>query len=136
MRVSDYNIESLKENEVFVFGSNTSGRHGKGAAKTAMRFGAIYGKGNGIQGKSYGIPTVNANITNKLPLSKIQKFVDEFIEYAKSHKELVFLVTRVGTGLAGWSDKDIAPLFKNSTELENVYLPKEFWRIIKKGKDE
>lgn len=136
MRVSDYNIKSLKENEVFVFGSNTSGRHGKGAAKTAMRFGAIYGKGNGIQGKSYGIPTVNANITNKLPLSKIQKLVDEFIEYAKSHKELVFLVTRVGTGLAGWSDKDIAPLFKNSTELENVYLPKEFWRILNRGKNE
>lgn len=129
-RTTDYNITTLKAYEVFVFGSNTSGRHGKGAAKTAMRFGAKYGQGNGIQGKAYGIPTVNARITNKLSLNKIQKYVDEFIAYAKAHPELTFLVTRIGTGLAGWSDFTIAPLFTTAVKVTNIHLPQQFWDVL------
>lgn len=130
-RITPPNITALKPGEVFVFGSNTSGRHGKGAAKTAMKWGAIYGKGNGIQGKTYGIPTVNASITNSLTIPKIAGYVDEFIEYAGAHPELTFYVTLIGCGLAGLSYKDVGPLFSKASDLENVYLPKEFWRTIK-----
>lgn len=123
-------IEKLETNEIFVFGSNTSGRHGKGAAKTAMKWGAVYGKGNGIQGRIYGIPTVNASITNALPLPKIEYYVNKFIEYARKFDGLKFLVTPIGTGLAGHSYKDIAPLFRESVSISNIYLPKQFWRVL------
>ena len=126
-------ITELKENEIFVFGSNESGRHGKGAAKTAMKWGAKYGKAKGIQGNTYGIPTVNASITNKLSLNKIQKYIWEFIGYTIVHPENIFFVTEIGCGLAGWSYKDIAPLFKNAINIENIYLPKMFWNILLKG---
>jgi hypothetical protein len=130
MRITNDNITSLKDNEVFVFGSNVAGRHGAGAAKTAMKFGAKYGQGFGLQGKTFAIPTVNASISNKLSLDKIQRYVDDFVIFAKWNTDLIFLVTEIGCGLAGWTIKDIAPLFKNSIELENVYLPKKFWRIL------
>jgi hypothetical protein len=124
-------ITDLKNNEVFVFGSNESGRHGKGAAKTAMRWGAKYGQAEGLQGKTYGIPTVNASISNKLSLSKIKKYVDNFIEFAKQTPDKVYLVTEIGCGLAGWTIKDIAPLFKEAVPLQNVYLPKKFLTYLK-----
>jgi hypothetical protein len=130
LRVTPNNIKSLEENEVFVFGSNTSGRHGKGAAKQAMRFGAKYGQGAGMQGHSYGIPTVNARITEKLTLNRIGKYVDGFISCATSHNNLRFLVTRIGTGLAGWTDEDIAPLFERAAYFNNIYLPQQFWNIL------
>jgi hypothetical protein len=124
-------VSSLKSNEIFVFGSNLSGRHGKGAARQAMKWGAKYGKGNGIQGNTYGIPTVNARISNKLSLKAISSYVDEFIQFAKSHPEYHFLVSEIGCGLAGWTVKDIAPLFREAVELENISLPKSFWKILK-----
>ena len=123
-------VRELKENEIFVFGSNLSGRHGKGAAKQAIKWGAKYGVGNGIQGRTYGIPTVNATITGKLSLKAIASYVSEFIDYAKAHPELHFLVTAVGCGLAGWEPEDIAPLFIEATFLDNVSLPKEFWKEL------
>lgn len=124
-RITPDNITELKENEVFVFGDNQSHIHGAGAAKTAMKWGAKYGKG-GLQGQTYGIPTKNHSISKTLSLPKIQKYVDEFIEFAKTRPDLVFLVTEIGCGLAGLTPKQVGPLFKNAIEIENIYLPKRF----------
>jgi hypothetical protein len=131
MKVTPELITELKENEIFVFGSNESGRHGKGAAKTAMKWGAIYGQANGLQGKTYGIPTVNSSISNKLRIERVKYYVDQFYYFAKENKQLTFLVTEIGCGLAGFTYKEIAPLFIDCLELDNVYLPKRFIQIIK-----
>ena len=126
-RISSRNITLLKANEIFVFGSNTMGRHGKGAAKQAyIEFGALYFQAEGLQGKSYGIPTCK-ELFKPLELDKIAKYVDNFIEFAKSRQHLVFLVTEIGCGLAYYKPKDIAPLFKNAKKVENIYLPESFW---------
>lgn len=126
-RTSPVLIQSLRDTEVFVFGSNESGRHGKGAAKTAMRFGAKMGVGNGISGNSYAIPTKNANIKT-LGQAKIQKYVKEFIEYAKANNDKIFLVTEIGCGLAGYSPEVIAPMFEDAIDIENIHLPARFWK--------
>jgi hypothetical protein len=104
-------ITVLKPNEVFVFGSNLSGIHGLGAAKTALKWGAKYGQGVGLQGQTYAIPTKDEHIKT-LPLIAIQMYVDQFKVFAKEHPELTFLVTKIGCGLAGYSEKDIAPMFQ------------------------
>ena len=115
-------IRDLKPNEVFVFGSNLSGSHGGGAALVALRkFGAVWGQGVGLQGQSYGIPTMQGGVETIAP------YVDEFIEFAKEHQELTFYVTRIGCGIAGFRDSEIAPLFSKARQLENVILPKTFW---------
>jgi hypothetical protein len=129
-RITSNNITELKSNEIFVFGSNQSGKHGKGAAKTALKWGAKYGQAEGLQGQTYGIPTVNPWITNKLPLSIIEKYVNKFLDFAKRHPELNFLVTEIGCGLAGWTVEDIAPLFIDAVALVNIFLPQRFWRVI------
>ena len=114
-------ITELKENEIFVFGSNLQGMHGGGAALIAYKkFGAIWGQGVGLQGQSYGIPTMHGGV------DAIKPYVDEFIEFAKSHPELTFLVTRIGCGIAGFRDEEIAPLFKECIEIDNVILPRSF----------
>lgn len=124
-RTSPDIINDLNENEIFVFGSNLEGSHGGGAAAIAARkFGAIWGQGVGLQGQSYGIPTMHGGI------SAIKPYVNEFIEFAKNNAQLDFLVTRIGCGIAGFREEEIAPLFKNATSLENVYLPDTFWDII------
>jgi hypothetical protein len=111
--------------EVFVFGSNLAGRHGKGAARDAfLRHGAIYGKGEGLAGLSYAIPTKDAKIKT-LPLAAIAAHVIAFLDFAHAHPELTFNVTRIGCGLAGYRDADIAPLFKGAPA--NCNLP-EGWR--------
>jgi len=130
-RITPDNITHLEDNDVFVFGSNEGGRHGKGAAKTAMKWGAKYGQAAGMQGKTYGIPTVNASISNKLAISKIEKYVLEFIEDAKTMKDKRFFVTEIGCGLAGYTYKDIAPLFEGAVDVENIFLPSKFWRVLK-----
>jgi hypothetical protein len=107
--------------QIFVFGSNLAGRHGKGAALTAYKsHGAIYGVGIGIQGNSYAIPTKDENIKT-LPLSKIEKYVKGFIKFAELNPDLSFQVTRIGCGLAGYEDSDIAPMFKDAPQ--NCMLP-------------
>lgn len=112
---------------IFVFGSNLAGIHGAGAAAYAMRYyNAVYGCGEGIQGNSYGIPTKDRRIQT-LPLDKIQQHVTTFIEYAQANPDKEFNVTRIGCGLAGYTDTDIAPLFKGAPE--NCYLP-EGWRAL------
>ena len=114
-------IADLKPNDIFVFGSNLAGAHGGGAARLAYnRFGAVWGQGVGLQGQSYAIPTMQGGVET------IKPYVDELIEFTKQHPEYKFLVTRIGCGIAGFTDAEIAPLFKDAIGLENVILPKEF----------
>lgn len=118
-------IDSLEPNEVFVFGSNLEGIHGGGAALTAwLKFGAIWGQGVGLQGQSYGIPTMHGGV------DAIKPYVDEFVDFAKAHPELTFLVTKIGCGIAGFSFEEMAPLFAAVVDQPNVVLPKEFFDII------
>lgn len=120
-RFTPANIKSLNEGEIFVFGSNLQGYHGGGAARVAMnRFGAKFGVGVGLQGQSYAIPTMQGGVDT------IKPYVDEFIEFARQHPELTFYVTRIGCGIAGFSDKQIAPLFRDALETDNIILPREF----------
>ena len=129
-RITPNKITQLKDNEIFVFGSNLSGIHGAGAAKTAMMWGAKLGMSIGLQGKTYAIPTKDASIRHTLPLSEIKMYVNYFIEFAKNNKNLVFLVTEIGCGLAGLKPKDVAPLFQDCKNIENIYLPENFWKYI------
>ena len=131
MRVTPESISKLEPGYIFVFGSNLSGRHGKGAAKTALGWGAKWGQADGLQGRTYGIPTKDASIRRTLTIEEIKTFVDDFIEFAKSRQDLIFLVTEVGCGLAGYKPKDIAPLFENAINVKNVYLPEKFWHKLK-----
>ena len=111
-------ITELQPNEIFVFGSNLKGMHGGGAAYIAYRkFGAIMGQGVGLQGQSYGIPTMQGGVDT------IKPYVDEFIEFAKENKNLTFLVTRIGCGIAGFTDDEISPLFEKAHDVENIVLP-------------
>ncbi|WP_294071609.1 A1S_2505 family phage non-structural protein [Proteiniphilum sp. UBA1028] len=119
------NITVLSAGEIFVFGSNLGGNHDGGAARIALnKFGAIYGQGVGLQGQSYGIPTMQGGIETIAP------YVDQFIDFAAAHSEYFFYVTRVGCGIAGFTDKQIAPLFKEALSLKNVCLPESFVRVL------
>lgn len=131
-RATPGNITSLNPNEIFVFGSNESGRHGKGAAKTALKWGAKWGTPEGFSGKTYAIPTKDSSIRNTLSIKRIGKYVDNFIAYAKATPSLIFLVTEIGCGLAGYEPKDIAPLFKDSIDVDNIFLPDRFWKELLK----
>lgn len=114
-------ITDLKADEIFVFGSNLAGMHGAGAAYVAFqKFGAVMGCGVGLRGQSYAIPTMQGGVET------IKPYVDEFITFAKSRPDLFFYVTRIGCGIAGFRDKDIAPLFKEAAGVENICLPKSF----------
>ncbi len=122
-RISPSRIVSLEANEIFVFGSNLAGMHGGGAARVAADlFGAVWGQGVGLQGQSYAIPTMQGGVET------IKPYVDEFIAFARDHQELKFLVTRIGCGIAGFKDEEIAPLFEDAKSLLNVWLPKSFWK--------
>lgn len=129
-RITPDYIKSLALKEIFVFGSNQSGRHGKGAAKTALGWGAIWGQAEGLQGRTYGIPTKNSSITETLDLDEIKPYVDCFIKFAKENPKLIFLVTEVGCGLAGLSPKEVAPLFKDAVNVENIHMPSKFWQKL------
>lgn len=118
-------IDVLEKNEIFVFGSNLAGQHKGGAAKAAhLKFGAEWGVGVGLTGQAYAIPTMQGGVET------IKPYVDEFIEFAKVHTELKFLVTRIGCGIAGFKDEEIAPLFKKAISVCNIFLPKEFYDIL------
>ena len=131
-RTTPDNITELKDNEVFVFGSNLSGRHGRGAARTALKWGAKPGQARGLQGRTYGIPTKDKFIRRTLTIEEIEPFVIEFIEFAKQHQELTFLTTEIGCGLAGYKPKDIAYLFEEAVNVPNIFLPLKFWKKIKR----
>jgi hypothetical protein len=111
-------ITSLADNEVFVFGSNSSGQHGGGAARTAWKkFGAVWGQGHGLHGQSYAIDTMSG-------LGVIEAEVGQFLRFARAHPELRFLVTEIGCGIAGYRPEQIAPFFRGAGE--NVVLPDAF----------
>lgn len=126
-RVSPQWITTLADDEIFVFGSNLEGLHGGGAALLAYeRFGAVWGQGTGLQGKSYGIPTMHGGV------DVIAPYVDDFIAFAREHRELKFLVTEIGCGIAGFTVEEMAPLFKDAIDEENIYLPQRFIKILEK----
>ena len=121
-----YYITDLQADEVFCFGSNKEGMHGGGAAYVAFRqFGAVMGCGVGLRGQSYAIPTMQGGVET------IKPYVDEFIEFAKAHPELFFYVTRIGCGIAGFKDKEIAPLFSEALNVPNICLPESFVKALK-----
>lgn len=114
-------ITELEPNEIFVFGSNLDGLHAGGAARIAVqKFGAVWGQGVGLQGQSYAIPTMQGGVET------IKPYVDQFIDFAKVHPELTFLVTRIGCGIAGFQDKVIAPLFADAITVPNIILPRQW----------
>lgn len=113
---------------VFVFGSNTRGAHGRGAARTALKhFGAIGGQGEGLQGRSYAIPTKD-DALHTLTITEVRDAVIRFLDFASSEPDTRFMVTRVGCGLAGFNDTDIAPLFENVPA--NVWLPRRWLQLL------
>ncbi len=130
MKYTPENIRHLEPNQIFVYGANEAYVHGAGAAKLAKKWGAKHGV-DGLIGQTYGIPTKDRNIRT-LPLNKIQSHVNTFLAFAFTHPEYEFLVTAVGTGLAGYRAEDIAPLFKmvKTGAFDNVILPKEFHNFL------
>ena len=123
-RITPNRINRLAPNEVFVFGSNEQGLHHGGAAKAALeKFGAVMGQGKGLQGKSYAIPSMSG-------LAVMEEFVKEFCEFAKAHPEKRFLVTPIGCGIAGFTAREVAPLFAICRDVDNITLPASFWDII------
>lgn len=115
--------------EIFVFGSNLAGRHGRGAALFARQHhGAIYGQGHGLQGSSYAIPTKGYHLET-LSVSTIADYVVAFLEFALARPDLTFLVTPIGCGLAGYDPKDIAWMFDAPCP-RNVKLPPEFVSVL------
>ena len=129
-RITPNNITNLNDNEIFVFGSNESGYHGGGAAKTALKWGAVWGHAVGLQGNTYAIPTKTKNAESTLPLDEISNYINIFIDFAKENKSKQFLVTEIGCGLAGLKVKDVAPLFIGAVAMENVALPINFWERL------
>jgi hypothetical protein len=120
------NITKLQDGHYFVFGSNEAGRHGKGGALCARKFfGAVYGQGHGEQGRSYAIATKDASLRS-LSIGAIAENVRVFIEHAKNHPHKQFAVSRIGCGLAGYRDEQIAPLFKGHPP--NIYFLEESWK--------
>ena len=117
-------VNVLADGEIFVFGSNFQGAHMGGAARVAMdKFGAVWGIGEGLQGKTYAIPTMEG-------LDNLKPAVQRFTSFACQHKELKFFVTAIGCGIAGYQAAEIAPMFLDAAYLPNVYLPLSFWKVI------
>lgn len=128
-RITPARIDKLGSNEIFVFGSNAQGMHYGGAARAAVeRFGAIMGQGHGLQGKSYAINSMSG-------IPELEKDIKQFVQFAQSNPQMHFLVTPIGCGIAGYNPKEIAPLFAECKDLQNVSLPKSFWGIIGDNKD-
>lgn len=124
-RITPDRITSLEKGQIFVFGSNAAGMHGGGAAYTAMRlFGAILGQGDGLQGQSYAISTMEG-------IDAMRDNINRFIDFARKHPELTFLVTRIGCGIAGYKVSDVAPLFADAVDVKNICLPLDFWEAIR-----
>ena len=126
-RITPSWIETLREDEIFVFGCRNSGRHFDGASCFALEhFGAIMGQREGRQGQSYAIPTIGGTIDKK----ELKDSVMRFTQYAIEHPELKFLVTPVGCGGGGWRPSMVAPMFRDASKLQNVYLPQVFWENL------
>lgn len=116
---------------IFVFGSNRVGRHGMGAAHYALEHhGAVYGQGEGLQGRSYAIPTKDEHL-RRLSLGAIRVHVDKFLEFARAHPEMTFNVTRIGCGLARYTDEVMAPLFAEAPD--NCVLSNEWIAVLQRN---
>lgn len=127
-RITPEHISELAPKEIFVFGSNAQGRHMGGAAWVASeKFGAVWGQGEGLQGKSYAIPTMEG-------LDNLAPAVERFVAFARQHPDLTFLVTPIGCGIAGYRPEQIAPLFAEAVPLPNVFLPMSFWKVLTDNK--
>ncbi len=137
MRISDSNIRVLKR-EIFVFGSNLQGLHLGGAALFAHdRLEAKMGVPEGLTGHCYAIPTVNkvrrdetTKVNETLSVEEIKPYVNRFMHFAQRNPHLTFLVTELGCGIAGHKVEDIAPLFYDAYEIENIHLPESFWKHL------
>lgn len=124
-RITPDFVTELAPDEIFVFGSNMAGHHGGGAARIAyQKFGAVWGQGVGAQGQSYAIPTMFNTV------QEIKPYADEFIKYARQHPQNRFLLTRVGCGIAGFSDSEMSRLFKAAADLPNITIPREWMKYI------
>lgn len=124
MRVTPERIDHLCDGEVFVFGSNAHGHHAGGAARAALdKFGAVWGQGDGLQGQSYAVSTMEG-------LVRTANNVERFLNFAAQHPELRFFVTPIGCGIAGYTPLQIAPLFRKAIALPNVFLPRSFWEYF------
>ena len=121
-RYTPHQITELAPNEVFVFGSNAAGHHGGGAARVAWQsFGAEWGEGHGLHGRSYAIDT----------MSGMAAFADAavtFVSFAGRHPELTFLLTPVGCGIAGYTVEEVAPMFASVPQ--NVVMPEAFAKVL------
>jgi hypothetical protein len=126
IQTSASRIGALQPGEIFVFGSNASGHHGAGAAAQAQRdFGAVWGEGHGLHGRSYAIDTMSG-------LGVLEREIGTFVEFAETRPELTFLVTEIGCGIAGYTPADVAPLFPRVPL--NVRLPESFIRELNPGR--
>ena len=115
METTPERLSELPEGSIFVFGSNESGAHGGGAAHVALeKFGAVWGQGEGLQGQSYGLPTMEG-------FDALRGAAERFVAFAGEHPELRFYLTKVGCGIAGHDESDVAPLF--SATPDNVVKP-------------
>ena len=128
----DKMITALLPNQIFVFGSNEAGIHGAGAARQALNFGAVYGKGIGLVGQTYALPTKDIKIRT-LPLKIVKLYIDQFLEVARNNPDKEFLMTRIGCGLAGYKDTDIYPYFIDCPT--NIVLP-DYWVSLMKWEKE
>ena len=129
-RFSSERIESLRADEIFVFGCNRQGWHCGGAAAYArQRCGAVWGEGIGRTGQCYAIPTMDGSV------EKVRPYVEEFIAYAEAHPELTFLVTEIGCGIAGYTVTQIAPFFSAALDLPNVLLPQRFVEYLQQANE-
>ena len=127
-RITPERISTLQSGQIFVFGSNHFGHHAGGAARYALdHFGAEWGNGEGLQGQSYAIPTMEG-------LNSTKQAVERFIAFAKDHQELTFLVTPIGCGIAGYTADEIAPFFNGAKDIENIYLPESFLKVLTRKK--
>lgn len=123
-RMAKDDIRTLNPNEIFVFGSNRQGMHGGGAAYYAYKhFGSEWGKGEGLYGQSYALPTMEGE-------ESFRSAVERFLLFAAEHQEYTFLVTAVGCGIAGYTVEEVAPWFAPAIAMENVYLPRAFWNYL------
>ena len=122
-------ITSLKSNEVFVFGSNLNGNHAGGAAYQALeKFGAEIGNAEGMQGQSYAIPTLDKNM-ERINLTDLEHSIGRFYDYADEHPDLIFYLTKIGCGIAGYEVSDIATVVNCRDIPANVIIPEEFTHV-------
>ena len=125
-RVTSNHIERLQPNEIFVSAAICPGIMAVAPPLAMNKWGAIWGQGVGLQGQTYGIPTMQGGVET------IRPYVDEFIQFANKHPEMTFLVTEIGCGIAGFTPQEIAPLFAKATTTENIHLPQRFWDLLER----